>query len=211
MNISGFNQVKLFVLALLPFVFYVASAEAEMAHSKHHQMMKEHHGQSDHHSQSEAEHHDMQAMPGLQGKDTTDDEVDELANLFNFHFEMTRRVENLPNGIRTITETDNEALRDKLIAHVTGMITRIEEGRNPEVIIQSPTLDKLFGTHSQITTEIEITDKGIAVIQTSDNPAVVKNLQTHAGEVSDMVERGMQAVHERMDKHGMGHDHKHEG
>ena len=39
---------------------------------------------------------------------------------------------------------------------------------------------------------------GVKVIQTSANPQVVKLLQTHAVEVSDMSERGMQAVHERM-------------
>jgi len=36
------------------------------------------------------------------------------------------------------------------------------------------------------------------VVQTSDDPEVVVALQTHAAEVSDMVDRGMQAVHEAM-------------
>ena len=45
-----------------------------------------------------------------------------------------------------------------------------------------------------------MTDEGIVVVQTSDDPDVVKALQTHAGEVSDMVERGMEAVHESMMK-----------
>ena len=43
-----------------------------------------------------------------------------------------------------------------------------------------------------------MTELGIVVSQTSSNPDVVKALQTHAGEVSDMAERGMEAVHERM-------------
>ena len=78
------------------------------------------------------------------------------------------------------------------------MVTRLAEGRNPEVIIQSPTLDALFDHHDEIETEIEVTDTGVTVIQTSSNPGVVKLLQTHAAEVSDMSERGMAAVHERM-------------
>ena len=61
-----------------------------------------------------------------------------------------------------------------------------------------PTLDALFDVHEEIETEIEVTDTGIDVIQTSSNPEVVKLLQTRAAEVSDMSERGMAAVHERM-------------
>ena len=55
-----------------------------------------------------------------------------------------------------------------------------------------------FGVYNEIDTEIELTDTGIKVIQTSANPEVVTLLQTHAAEVSDMSKRGMQAVHERM-------------
>ena len=80
------------------------------------------------------------------------------------------------------------------------MVTRLEEGKNPEVFIQSPTLDALFGVYEDIDTEIEMTDKGVKVIQTSSNPEAVRLLQTHAAEVSDMAKRGMQAVHERMAK-----------
>ena len=36
------------------------------------------------------------------------------------------------------------------------------------------------------------------MIQTSDDPEVVAALHTHAAEVSAMVERGMEAVHEMM-------------
>ena len=45
---------------------------------------------------------------------------------------------------------------------------------------------------------IEVTDEGIAVTQTSDDPEIVEALHTHAGEVSDMADRGMAAVHEMM-------------
>ena len=67
-----------------------------------------------------------------------------------------------------------------------------------EIIIQSPTLDALFEVYGEIDTELELTDTGVKVIQTSDNSDVVELLQTHAAEVSDMAKRGMQAVHERM-------------
>jgi hypothetical protein len=151
--------------------------------------------------------HDEVNMPGLHGTDTTDDEVNDLKALFVNHRLLARRVEALPNGIRTITETDDESLRAALVNHVSMMLTRIEDGRNPHVMIQSPTLDRLFAVNDKISTEIEMTDRGIAVVQTSNDKAVVAALQTHAAEVSDMAARGMEAVHERMRQSG-GHAHK---
>ena len=82
------------------------------------------------------------------------------------------------------------------------MVARLEAGRNPEVMIQSPTLDALFEVYDQIDTTTVATPTGVKVTQTSANPEVVALLQKHAGEVSDMSARGMQAVHERMMKNG---------
>ena len=144
--------------------------------------------------------HDEVNMPGLQGKDTTDQEVNDLKEIFRSHQGITREVTNLTNGIVTTTEAEDEHLREAIVSHVSMMVTRLEEGKNPEVFIQSPTLHALFGVYEDIDTEIEMTDKGVKVIQTSSNPDVVALLQTHAAEVSDMAKRGMQAVHERMAK-----------
>jgi hypothetical protein len=78
------------------------------------------------------------------------------------------------------------------------MIQRVEDGRDPQVFIQSPTLGILFQRRETIATDIETTDNGVWVTQTSTDPEVVAALQTHADEVSDMAARGMQAVHEMM-------------
>ena len=137
-------------------------------------------------------------MPGLQGKDTTENEVDDLKTIFKNHKQITRTVENISNGITTTTETTDDKLRDALVSHVVTMVARLEEKRNPKIIIQSPTLDKLFAESDAIQTNITMTELGIVVTQTSTNPIVVKTLQTHAAEVSNMANRGMEAVHERM-------------
>ena len=142
--------------------------------------------------------HDEINMPGLQGKDTTDQEVNDLKEIFRSHKGISRRVTNVQNGIVTTTEAEDETLREAIVSHVSMMVTRLQEGRNPEVIIQSPTLDALFDFYDEIETEIEMTESGVKVIQTSSNPEVVRLLQTHAAEVSDMADRGMEAVHERM-------------
>lgn len=106
----------------------------------------------------------------------------------------------LPDGIRTQTYSENAEVMAVLVSHVTGMIHRVEEGRDPQIFIQSPTLDILFERRDRIMTEITTGDEGIIVKQTSTDPEVVKALQVHAAEVTDMANRGMQAVHEAMMK-----------
>jgi hypothetical protein len=160
------------------------------------EQMKAHHGSTE---ESQVNHsHDEVNMPGLQGKDTTENEVDDLKTIFKNHKQITRTVENISNGITTTTETTDDKLRDALVSHVVAMVARLEEKRDPKIIIQSPTLDKLFAESNTIKTNITMTELGIVVSQTSTNPIVVKALQTHAGEVSDMARRGMEAVHDRM-------------
>ena len=142
--------------------------------------------------------HNVIGTPMLNGVDTDDVEVAELRAMFENHKDLTRTVENLPNGIRTVTETDNPELRELLVGHVAGMIQRVDDQRDPQIPIQSQTLDVLFENSESIVTEIEMTATGIAVVQTSDDPDVVAALQTHAAEVSDLAARGMQAAHDGM-------------
>lgn len=142
--------------------------------------------------------HDMVNMPGLRGANATDEESAELATMFSYFALLERSVENLPNGIRTTTRTDDADLAEVLISHITGMIARVEAGDDPQIFIQSPTLDIFFERGEGITTTYEPIDGGLIVTQTSDDPELVAALQTHAAEVSDMALRGMEAVHERM-------------
>ena len=165
-------------------------------------MHNSHHGaqSANKHKKGHNHKHDEVNMPGLQGKDTTEQEVNDLKEIFRSHKGIIRAVSNLESGIVTITEAENETLREAIVSHVTMMVTRLQEGKNPEVIIQSPTLNALFDVYEEIDTDIELTNMGIKVIQTSTNPEVIKLLQKHAAEVSDMSKRGMVAVHERMMK-----------
>jgi hypothetical protein len=144
--------------------------------------------------------HDEVNMPGLRGLDATPEESADLATMFRNFERITREVANLPNGIRTVTYSRDPDLMATVVTHVVGMINRVDEGRDPKIIIQSPTLDILFARRDRIVTEISTTDAGIVVFQTSNDPEVVAALHTHAAEVSDMVDRGMQAVHEAMMK-----------
>lgn len=142
--------------------------------------------------------HDMVGMPGLRGANATVEESAELAVMFRGFRTMTREVERLPNGIRTVTRSSDPLVMDALVSHTVGMIDRVGQQDDPQIIIQSPTLDIFFARGDQILSEVEVTEDGIFVVQTSDDPAIVEALYTHADEVTAMVERGMHAVHEMM-------------
>jgi hypothetical protein len=142
--------------------------------------------------------HDEATMPGLRGLDATPRESEELAVMFRNFQTLRREVEQLPNGIRTVTSSTDPDVMAALVSHVVGMIARVEEGRDPQIFIQSKTLDIFFQRPDAIATQIDLTEEGIVVVQTSDDPEMVTALHVHAGEVSDMAARGMQAIHEKM-------------
>jgi hypothetical protein len=111
---------------------------------------------------------------------------------------ISREVTNLPNGIRTVTRSTDESVMAVLVSHIIGMIDRVERGDDPQIFIQSPTLDILFLNGAEMQSQIDVTDEGIVVVRTSTDPDVVAALHIHAAEISDMADRGMQAVHEAM-------------
>ena len=142
--------------------------------------------------------HDEMTMPGLRGLDATPEESAEMAVMFRNFTAITREVELLPDGIRIITGSATPEVMSALVSHVVGMIARVEEGRDPQVFIQSPTLDIFFEHRDALVSMIEVTEAGIVVTQTSEDRELVAALHTHAAEVSAMADRGMVAVHEMM-------------
>ncbi len=157
------------------------------------------------HSHGAGHAHDEVNMPGLRGENATAEESAEIAVLFRGFETITREVENLPDGIRTITRSTDPAVREALISHSIGMIDRVDQLDDPKIIIQSPTLDIFFLRGAAITSSIDITDDGLVVVQTSDDAEVIAALHTHAAEVTAMTERGMDAVHDMMMERGTSH------
>jgi hypothetical protein len=114
---------------------------------------------------------------------------------------ITRVVELLPNGIRTLTQSSDPTIAGYITAHVASMEQRLREG---EVFnLFSPTLPMLFENYDRIHSEFEHTPTGVAVVQTSDDPALVEALQAHAAEVSELVDEGMMAMMRGMMNGGM--------
>jgi hypothetical protein len=114
------------------------------------------------------------------------------------HDKVTRTVTNLPNGIRTVTESSDPQLARLLKEHVATMNARVEQGRDPGLPIESPALRTLFRNREKITTHADTTTSGVVVVQTSSDAETVAALQTHAAEVSDLVNEGPSALHRAM-------------
>ena len=140
-----------------------------------------------------------------------------LKLLFN-NTKIQRSVTKLPDGIRTITESDDPAVAKAIQTHVASMSQRLQDGR--EFNIFSATLPILFANHDKIVSRVEMTPKGAVVTRTSTDPKVVTALQAHSGEVTELVEGGMMAMRRgmmtvmamgtRMHAHGMGPGMPHE-
>jgi hypothetical protein len=143
-------------------------------------------------------------MVGMGHGSATPTEMSEIHGMLINHDQIRRTVTNLPNGIRTVTESDDPEIAATIASHVAGMGKRVEDGRDPDLPIQSPTLKIIFRNKDKINTTYESTPKGIVVVQTSDDPETVAALQKHAGEVSDLAKRGMVAAHETMMKNAGG-------
>jgi hypothetical protein len=112
--------------------------------------------------------------------------------MLDSHERIVRKVTNLPNGIRTVTESDDPQVAATLKAHVASMANRLEEGR--EFNLFSPTIPVLFENKDKIRTAVEYTANGVTVTQTSDDAKIVAALQAHAVEVSELARDGMAAM-----------------
>ena len=157
------------------------------------------------HNHSAGHMHDEANMPGLRGENATAEESAEIATLFRGFETLPREMENLPNGIKTLTHSSDQAVMDALFSHSVGMIDRVGQLDDPKIIIQSSTLDIFFLRGKSITSNVEVTDDGLLVIQTSEDPQMVAALHAHAAEVTAMAERGIAAVHDMMVERGKGH------
>ena len=143
-------------------------------------------------------------MMGMMGGNATMGERSDIHDLFSSHEKINRTATNLPDGIRTVTESDDPQVAATIKKHVAEMGKRVEEGRDPGLPIESPALHSIFRNKDKIKSAYEVTEKGIIVVQTSTDATAVKALQDHAAEVTDLAKRGMVAAHEAMMKNGGG-------
>jgi hypothetical protein len=135
------------------------------------------------------------AQPGPQGKGGRfGKDAAHKADMELFHFlldnrkEITRKVTNLPNGIETLTESDNPKVVEKLQAHVASMYKRVEEKR--PIHARDPLFAEIFRNADKITMKLEKTKKGVKVVETSKDAYVAKLIQAHAQVVNLFLKNG---------------------
>jgi hypothetical protein len=111
-----------------------------------------------------------------------------------FHFlldhrkEITRTVNLRPDGIETLTESEDPAVTQKLQAHVASMYRRVEERR--PIHARDPLFAEIFRHAEKIAMKLENTAKGVKVVETSKDPYVVKLIQAHAEVVNLFLKNG---------------------
>lgn len=118
-------------------------------------------------------------------------------NLVHQNTRIRRSVINLPDGIRTVTESDDPKTAQDIKAHVASMSGRLKDGR--EFNIFSATLPVIFDNAKKIKSSVAFTDKGVIVTRTSTDAKVVAALQAHAVEVTELVNEGPVAFHRGLD------------
>lgn len=141
-------------------------------------------------------------MMGLNHGSVTATEMSAIHELFANHDRIKRTVTNLPDGIRTVTESDDPRIAELIKTHVASMGERVKAGNDPGLPIESPALHSIFRDKDKIHTTYEMTATGVIVIQTSTDSATVAALQQHASQVSDFVKGGMAAMHSAMMRNG---------
>jgi acylphosphatase len=131
--------------------------------------------------------------------------MDVIHKLIINHDLIKRSVTNLPDGIRTVTESDDARIAQFIKTHVASMGERVDAQRDPNLPIESQALHTIFRNKDKIKTTVETTEKGVIVIQISGDQETVAALQQHASEVSDLVRGGMFAVQTAMMRNGVFH------
>ncbi len=116
-----------------------------------------------------------------------------VMDLVHNNAKINRTVTLLPDGITTVTESDDPKIAQAIKAHVASMSGRLKDGR--EFNIFSTTLPVIFDNADKIRSVVKMTDKGAIVTRTSTDAKLVAALQAHAGEVTELVNEGPAAFH----------------
>jgi len=136
-----------------------------------------------------------QGMMGMGHDSATMAAMRVIHQLVMSHERIMRTVTNLPDGIRTVTESDDSSIAQLIRLHARGMEQRLADGHDLGVPMESPALRSIFVDYAKVRTTVDSTEKGVAVTQVSNDAKTVTALQQHAAEVSDLVRRGMAAMH----------------
>ncbi len=112
--------------------------------------------------------------------------------LLDNHQLIDRQVEKLPNGIRSLTLSNDREVVALLHAHLPAMRRRLCEGF--PLRRWDPLYVAIFEHADAVAMEIHLRPDGVEVVETSDDPRMVGLIQAHAEAVSAFVAHGHAAA-----------------
>ena len=123
------------------------------------------------------------AQPGTQPYDR-----DVWQTLLHHHDTIRREVRRIPDGLEATTESDDPFVATLIQDHALAMKHRIEHGRR--VRTWDPVFRELFDRHRHVRLEVELTEKGVRIVETTQDPVTLRLLKSHSAGVTDMVREG---------------------
>ena len=111
--------------------------------------------------------------------------------LLYHHDKIRREVKRLPNGLAAVTESDDPAIATLIKDHTLAMKDRMESGAR--VRTWDPVFRELFDRHAKVKLEVVLTEKGVSIVETTDDPETLRLLKSHSAGVTDMVREGGRA------------------
>lgn len=127
------------------------------------------------------------ASMGMSGE-----EHEAIWKLLDNRKDISRAVEELPNGVKTTTTSTIPELVAVIRSHARAMAGRLEEDR--PVRLWDPVFADVFAHAKEIQLSVTDIEGGVAVIETSDNPKVIPMIRAHAKAVSRFLAEGHAAV-----------------
>jgi hypothetical protein len=113
-----------------------------------------------------------------------------IHGLLSQHEKIQRTVKDIPDGVETVTTSDDPEVAKLIREHVWQMKSRIEDGR--PIRQMDPLFREIFANHQHIHMNIEDVPGGVRVTETADEQRVVPLVRQHARRaVSEFVEGGM--------------------
>jgi hypothetical protein len=130
---------------------------------------------------------------GMKGDPTHMKDMQQFHELLEKRALISRTVKVLPDGVDTLTESDDPAVATLIRSHVVAMYARVSEAR--PIHMRDPLFREVFANASKIVMKHENTPKGVRVMETSADPYVAKLIQAHAEVVNLFLKNGMEEMH----------------
>ncbi len=114
-----------------------------------------------------------------------------IHQLFTNYRQIHRTVQEIPNGIRSVTESDTPQVAALIQSHVAKMYDRVAHNQPIPMLGMSTTLQPMLQAPQHYQRQLTLTAKGVEVTETSTDPNLVAIIRAHAKEVTQFTERGM--------------------